>query len=32
MHWIRDRYSVMMRSVEPSWMDDLKGLNIRSDH
>jgi len=31
MQWMRDRYSVMMRSVEPGWMDGLKGLNFRSD-
>jgi len=26
-----DRYSVMMRSVEPGWMDGLKGHYFRSD-
>jgi len=31
MERMRDRYSVMMRSLEPSLMDGLKGHNIRSD-
>jgi hypothetical protein len=31
MEWMRDRYSVMMRSVEPGWMDSSKGHNFRSD-
>jgi len=31
MEWMRDRYSVMMRSVEPGLMNDLKGHNFRSD-
>jgi len=31
MEWMRDQYSVMMRSVEPGWMDRLKGHNFRSD-
>ena len=31
MAWMRDRYSVMMRAVEPGWMDGLKGHNFRSD-
>jgi len=31
MEWMRDRYSVMMRSIEPGLMDGLKGHNIRSD-
>jgi len=28
MEWMRDRYSVMMRSVEPGCMDGLKGHNF----
>jgi len=31
MERMRDRYSVMMRSVEPGLMDGLKGHNFRSD-
>jgi len=31
MEWMRDRYSVMMWSVEPGWMDGLKGHNFLSD-
>jgi len=31
MERMRDRYSVMMRSVETGWMDSLKGYNFRSD-
>jgi hypothetical protein len=31
MQWMRDRYSVMMRSVHPGWMDGSKGHNFRSD-
>jgi len=31
IQWMRDRYSVMMRSLEPGLMDGLKGHNIRSD-
>jgi len=31
MERMRDRYSVMMRSVKPGLMDGLKGHNIRSD-
>jgi len=31
MEWMRDRYSVMMRSVEPGLMNSLKGHNLRSD-
>jgi len=31
MEWMRDRYTVMMRSVEPGWMDGLKGHYFRSD-
>jgi hypothetical protein len=31
MEWMRNRYSVMMRLVEPGWMDGSKGHNFRSD-
>jgi hypothetical protein len=31
MGWMRDRYSVVMRSVEPGWMDGSQGHNFRSD-
>jgi len=31
MQWMRYRYSVKMRFVEPGWMDDLKSHNFRSD-
>jgi len=31
MERMRDRYSVMMRSLEPGLMDGLKGHNFRSD-
>jgi len=31
MEWMRDRYSVVMRSVEPGWMDGSKGHNFKSD-
>jgi len=31
IEWMRDRYSVMMRSVETGLMDSLKGHNIRSN-
>jgi hypothetical protein len=31
MECMRDRYSVMMRSVEPGWMDGSKSHNFRSD-
>jgi len=31
MEWMRDRYSVMMRAVEPGLMDGSKGHNFRSD-
>jgi len=31
MQWMRYRYSVKMRSVEPGWMDGLKSHNFRSD-
>jgi len=30
MEWMRDRYSVMMRSVEPGLMNSLKGHNFQS--
>jgi len=30
MEWMRNRYSVMMRSGEPGWMDGSK-LNFRYD-
>jgi len=29
--WMRNRYSVMMRSGRPGWMDSSKGHNFRSD-
>jgi len=31
MQWMRYRYSVKMRSVEPGSMDGLKSHNFRSD-
>jgi len=31
MKWMRNRYSVMMRSDRARWMDGSKGHNFRSD-